>query len=501
MVSTRRVCILVSVFGMLVSAGLARTPGFDPKDVVRRVRSRGIEGAAPDRFQPSAGSREPFALNGEFLIDTSITPVPSPCDQREPAVAFDGVNFLVVWRDDRGGGYDYSDIYGARVTLQGTVLDPGGIAISQAAGGQFSPALAFDGANFLVVWHDYLHGIYSDICGARVTPQGTVLDPSGFVVSQGGAEPAVSFDGANFLVVWENGGVRGTRVTPQGTVLDSAGFVISVTEYSVSPPAIAFGGGEFLVAWDDNRGVTECDIYGARVTPQGVVLDSAGIVISHTTSDEFYPALSFDGANFLVAWQVSDVSASDIYGARVTSAGEVLDPAGIAISRAANEQYTPVVGFDGANFLVTWLDCRSGWDIYGARVTPQGTVLDPAGTAISQAANGQGSPAIGFDGANFLVVWADCRSGSYGDIYGARVTPEGLVLDTTGIAISIATDHQAFPVLALDGAGFLTVWEDYRNGNADVYGSRVTSQGAVLDPARHRHLAGGRRPVRPCRGL
>jgi hypothetical protein len=141
------------------------------------------------------------------------------------------------------------------------------------------------------------------------------------------------------------------------------------------------------------------------------------------------------------------------------------------------------VAFDGANFLVAWGDDRGGYsDIYGARVTPQGTVLDPSGFVISQAAGYRYLPALGFDGASFLVVWQDQRGGSY-DIYGARVTPQGTVLDSSGIAVSTAANDQWSPAVAFDGAKFLVIWEDYRNNRdtSDIYGARVSPAGSVLD--------------------
>jgi hypothetical protein len=158
----------------------------------------------------------------------------------------------------------------------------------------------------------------------------------------------------------------------------------------------------------------------------------------------------------------------------------VLDPTGIAISTAASWQASPAVAFDGANSLVVWHDLRSGSsaDIYGARVTPQGTVLDPQGFVISQAAN---DPALCFDGANFLVVWEDGRNGS--SIYGARVSRDGTVLDPTGVAISIGTDYRQNPSASCDGTDFLVVWADGRNDPdaPDVYGARLSPAGSVLD--------------------
>ncbi len=97
------------------------------------------------------------------------------------------------------------------------------------------------------------------------------------------------------------------------------------------------------------------------------------------------------------------------------------------------------------NYLVVWDDARAGpADIYGARVTPQGEVLDPGGFPISIASSVQGSPEVAFNGTNYLVVWTDNRNGTP-DAYGARVSPDGTVLDASGIPITDGTISREYP--------------------------------------------------------
>ena len=212
--------------------------------------------------------------------------------------------------------------------------------------------------------------------------------------------------------------------------LDAGEFLIDTNgTHSESSPAVAFDGTNFLVVWTDERNGDGLDIYGTRVSPAGAVLDPAGIAICAGPYTQDCPAVAFDGTNFLVTWMDERGGTRDIYGCRVSPAGAVLDPKGIGICTSGFRQESPAVAFDGTNFFVAWMDWRTIFaDIYGARLRPDGTVADSADIAISTEPFDQNCPAVAFDGANLLVVWQDW-SGDGWDICGCRVSPAGTVFD------------------------------------------------------------------------
>ena len=427
--------------------------------------------------------------NCEFIIDTNIAYVPAPGYQASPSVASDGTNYFVVWEDQRGGS---SDIFGARINSAGTIIDTVGILISSAVNYQTNPSVSFDGTNYFIVWQDYRNGS-NDIYGARVTPFGEVLDTLGIPISTAPfnqLSPSVAFDGVNYFVVWEDyrnnfysPDIYGARVTPEGIVLDTAGIPVSTASSGQRFPFVVFGETNYLVVWADRRN-GEYDIYGARISTSGTVIDTNGIPISTAPNTQFFPSVDFDGTNYLVVWEDSRSGSYDIYGARISVNGVLIDTSGIPISTARGSQKYAFVDFNGSNYFVVWSDIRNGvdYDIYGCRITPAGDVLEPNGIPLSTASNGQYSPAIAFNGTNYLTVWKDRRN-EYFDIYGTRIDQSGSVLEPEGILISIAGYGQYFPSAAFDGTNYLIVWEDRRNNSEyDIYGMRISSSGTPIDP-------------------
>ncbi len=170
---------------------------------------------------------------------------------------------------------------------------------------------------------------------------------------------------------------------------------------------------------------------------------------SNTTSrlSQYFPEVAYAKASgiWLVVWQEgiptgdgTGIRAQDIYCARVDASGTVLDPDGILLCGANNFQKRPAVASNGTDFFVVWHDLRSDtdWDIYGARISSDGTVIDPNGFPVSaKRTSNQCYPDVVYAGGSYHVVWLDARHMPEYRIYGTRVSPDGAVLDTNGTEI------------------------------------------------------------------
>lgn len=358
---------------------------------------------------------------------------------------------------------------------------------------QAAPAMASGAGVTLAVWQDSRDGAHSDIYGACLNSAGQVLNSFAIATALGSqVQPVVACNGTDFLVVWadyRNGptaDVYGARVSAAGVVLDPAGFPISAGAGNQLQPAVASDGQNYFVVWQEGRAAS-LDIFGARVSADGVVLDPEGVVVSQSSNNEVNAAIAGGPAGYLVVWQdYRSGTSADIYGTRVNTAGSALDPAGLALSTVAEDQLNPTVSADAAGFLVAWQDFRSGshFDIYGTRVSSAGAVGSPSGTVISAAVNDQTNPRLTGNGASHLAVWADGRTGSKYAIYAARITGAGTVSDANGFLLSNTARDQYHPAVATADNGFWVAWQDLRNGvTADIFGTRLAASGAVSDPA------------------
>ena len=170
-------------------------------------------------------------------------------------------------------------------------------------------------------------------------------------------------------------------------------------------------------------------------------------------------------------------------GGRTASAAWIKDAnQNTPVCTAKNEQYFPDLTADGhGGVIVAWHDARHGnRDIFAQRVSAEGEMLwEDNGIPICDLPGGQSWPIVITDASGgAIIVFGDARHGSQ-DIYAQRVDADGRLLwDKAGSPVCIEPSLQDDIKAIADGeGGVLIVWEDWRNGNQDVYAQRIDGNG------------------------
>jgi hypothetical protein len=472
--------------------------------------------------QPDASCALGLQLSPEIAVDP--VPVRQPTQGRWPEIAFAGGQYLAVWEDHR---LRRSVLYGGRITVEGTELDPLGFPIlDEPAADLLSPhtgpahdyAVASDGTDFLVVTALAGSGGGLGLRGVRVSAAGEVLDPDGFVIANARdsgvsrqGSPALAFDGEHYLVAWTEAawdsssaddGVYWARVHPDGTVVDPGGVFVHPLDYP-SSVQVSFDGTHHLLSWRARREEPAFDgIVAARMAPDGAVVDEVPIAISPVGADIdglAGMAARHDGANHVIVWAREsppdqDWSESSILVSRVSSEGVLLDPDPIVVAVEELGNGTSIRRLDLATAghgrsLLAWSTHYGGEGgptarrVRTAQIAADGSVVltpddaFPRGTVPAVAAHADGGVALWRDGSN---LWRD-----FPLIVGTRLDAAGAPIDGSEVAPARPASRQSVRAVASDGEHAFVVWTDTRD-RADrgetLYGARVVAaDGTPLD--------------------
>lgn len=333
------------------------------------------------------------------------------------------------------------------------------------------------------------------ILWGRANP--TNMAVSTALLGQTGAQ-AVSDNQGGMIVVWEdrrngNAEIYAQRLNSLGAPLWTVNGVVvcDATGDQLLPSIIPDGAGGAIIVWQDRRNGTDYDIYAQRLDADGVPQWLAnGVQLSGASDNQLTPRLATDGANgAIVAWEDRRGGTEyDIYAQRVDGSGTTQWLAnGVPVVTLTEHQLTPRVVSDNAGgAIIVWADYRSAnhYDIYAQRLNASGAPQWAVnGVPVVNAVGNQFGPSIAADAAGgVVIVWQDYRSNSNFDVYAQRLNASGVAQwAANGIAISGAAGNQVSPVVARSGAtSFYFSWEDYRNGQSDIYAQRADASGSVF---------------------
>jgi hypothetical protein len=365
-----------------------------------------------------------------------LTAASTNLDDVGTAVASDGTNFLLVTHHNDLGGASTMNWVGTLLARDGTVIKTFDITapVNPMAVTTAAAVAAYDGSNYLVVYVPDLNpgGQPDTLEAIRISPAGTALGPATTAVPaiQAASSCAIAYDGTHYLLVYlsfsSTGGpqLTGELLSPTTGQPLGPSFPIAPAGGAQASPALAFDGTNYLVAWEELQSASSLGLDVARVSPAGAVLDASPLRLLDASTlptgslPSAFPAVAFDGTNYLVAYQDIRAGGASISASRVSSSGKLLDGSstqpGIVVTSdstlAAQRVSTAFLG--GQYWLIWQQSSSSGFSLFGARVSTGGLLVSPGtnGFVLNDTLP-HGNQLIGGDASSGVIVWQTKGSG------------------------------------------------------------------------------------------
>lgn len=278
--------------------------------------------------------------------------------------------------------------------------------------------IAWNGSIYMVVWDEGASGLTpTQVRMRRMNADGTFADAAPVDVMPG-FNSAVGALGNNFLVVGAKFRPNPQWIDLYGTRIDgqSGAFIDGV------PVLLASGyvSGLPRVRSDESQWLVTAHAMWSHNSSQGdVLLTKLAAAGNPTPANNPTPYaggtgdldIAFSGSKYLLVWRMNTLSNADNY-----VAGRIMHEDGtfgpdFTIAQAAGRQLRPTVTWDGTTFIVAWEDQRNQGsffdartDIYAARVSQAGVVLDvPAFPVVANAQGDAGASIVTRNGVTFVA--------------------------------------------------------------------------------------------------
>lgn len=468
----------------------------------------------------SAIHRRFFAVLGAFLALASPalaqwqadgTPVCSASgDQFGPVVVADGSGgAFVVWEDHRGAD---PQVYAQHFNFAGEAQwAPNGQLVSSGSYPQYGPVAVGDGSGGLyVVWIlSIVPGAYTGqgqrlsgagapywaVGGAPVLPGAAF--PTKLAIAGDGRLPDVEPPGAIVAFTDIRGGVTTDIYIHAFSSTGAARWtspVCTAAGNQTGAQIVSDGSGSTLsnpkgaiVAWRDYRAdVSDADIYAQRIRYDGVAMlgaDGLGIATGAGTVQEPRLVRSFP-QNGIVAWPGPAPGRTfATFADRVGTAGSwgsavpTTDPYG-------GHSNPGVVSDQGGGVIAAW-SVGLARELYASRIDYFGArQWGDAGKLVCVSGGGKFDPKM-VTGVSptTVVAWHDSRKGGLDrDLYAQLLDGNGdRVWADDGVPVRTGSGGALdFAMTTEPSGGAIIAWVDTRNGNQDIYISRVTGAGGVV---------------------
>jgi len=249
----------------------------------------------------------------------------------------------------------------------------------------------------------------------------------------------------------------------------------------------------FGVVWQDKRDGAAGQIYFAGLTSQGGRVNGSDTRVSNTSGSSGHPAIAWHGSGWGLVYADDAPGDAEIYYRPLNSSGQATGTA-IRLTNANLDSDWPDVVWTGQHFAVAYDDQRAGagkHDLYFQRFDKNGTRIGGE-VQVTTDPGRQSSPILKWNGTEFGLAWTDYRNAGNREVYFRRLSATGAPLGGEVRVTNDAADS-AWPDLAWNDQDreWAVVWHDTRDGNAEVYFTRLSATGQKVGSDMRLTVAGG----------
>lgn len=245
---------------------------------------------------------------------------------------------------------------------------------------------------------------------------------------------------------------------------------MTINSASSFSPSLAVTGTNVHLVWDDTRDGNQ-EIYYKRSTDGGTSWE-ADTRMTNNAALSFYASAAVQGSVVYVVWVDQRDGNSEIYLKR-SSDGGVSWEADTRLTNSTSASRYPSIAVSGSNIHLVWHDDRNGVfndEIYYKRST-DGGVSWGTDTRLTNSTSASRYSSIAVSDISAHLVWQDQRDANDEEIYYKRSTDGGISWGTD-VRLTNSVGLSGFPSVTISGPAVHLVWNDYRDGNYEIYYKR-----------------------------
>lgn len=348
-------------------------------------------------------------------LDGNFSPVFSPFpvnvtaagDQENPQVSLlKGGGAVFVWQ---GGQQSFQRIFARFLAANGT-WSTGEIKVNTFTNDyQIDPVVTtLANSNVLVAWSSFneaASGSLQDVYFQLLSPSGQKIggetQANLFTAYNQRSAAVAALGNGNFVVTWVSEQQQGlnrvdiyARVfTGAGTPLGKEMLVNASTNLCANPSVAGAADGSFVIAWGERDATSlstnSWDVYARPYANSSGTVPGTVVRVNTTTyGDQYAPKISYDGANYLVAWTSlgQDGSREGVFAQVMRPDGSFAGSEFLVNTTTAGQQIHPAVSSDGAGrFLTVWSGFLGGlasFDLYAQRYASLTSILQPLSAPV-----------------------------------------------------------------------------------------------------------------------